>query len=143
METKPIVIEQLFNAPVSKVWKAITNRDEMKKWYFDLAEFKAEVGFTFQFTGGPSPEKQYVHVCEVTEVIANEKLTYSWSYEGYPGKSFVTWELEEQGNKTLLRLTHKGLETFPADNADFAAHNFVQGWTSIITESLKNYLEKE
>lgn len=143
METKPIVLEQLFNAPVSKVWKAITNRDEMKKWYFDLAEFNAEVGFKFQFTGGPSPEKQYVHLCEVTEVIGNKKLTYSWSYEGYPGKSFVTWELQEQGNKTLLRLTHKGLETFPADNTDFAAHNFVQGWTGIITESLKNYLEKE
>jgi uncharacterized protein YndB with AHSA1/START domain len=143
METQPIVVEQLFNAPVAKVWKAITDKNEMKKWYFDLAEFKAEVGFKFQFSGGPSPEKQYVHLCEVTEAVPDKKLTYSWSYEGYPGKSFVTWELEEKGDKTLLRLTHKGLETFPADNTDFAVHNFVEGWNGIINESLKNYLEKE
>jgi hypothetical protein len=39
-----------------------------------------------------------------------------------------------------LRLTHAGLETFPA-NKDFAKENFVQGWTDFIGNSLKNYLE--
>jgi uncharacterized protein YndB with AHSA1/START domain len=141
MDTQPIILEQLFDVPVSKVWRAITDKNEMKNWYFDLADFRAETGFTFRFSGGPSPERQYLHLCEVTEMIVEKKLTYSWRYEGYAGKSFVTFELFEQGSKTLLRLTHKGLETFPGDNADFDRRNFNEGWNAIVYTSLKNYLE--
>ncbi len=100
MDNQPIVLERVFNAPTSKVWKALTDKDEMKKWYFDLAEFKAELGFKFQFPGGPDPERQYLHQCEVTEVIPEKKLTYSWSYDGYQGNSFVTFELFNQDHNT-------------------------------------------
>ncbi len=75
MQQEPFVIEKTFNAPVEMVWKAISDKDEMKKWYFDLAEFKPEVGFEFRFSGGPSPEKMYLHLCKVTEVIENKKLS--------------------------------------------------------------------
>ena len=50
MNNQPIIIERTFDAPVGKVWQAITDKDEMKKWYFDLAEFKAETGLGFSFT---------------------------------------------------------------------------------------------
>jgi uncharacterized protein YndB with AHSA1/START domain len=143
MENQIIILERLFNAPVEKVWHAITDKNEMKNWYFDLAEFKAEIGFKFQFTGGPSPEKQYLHLCEITEVIHEKRLTYDWRYEGYSGNSSVTFELFGQGSQTLLKLTHKGLETFPKENADFAVKNFKEGWNEIIHISLKNYLEKK
>ena len=141
MSNQPIVIERTFDAPISKVWSAITDKNEMKNWYFDLAEFNAEPGFKFQFTGGPTPEKQYLHLCEITEVIPEKKLTYSWRYDGYAGNSFVTFELFEQGNKTLVKLTHKGLETFPEENPDFARGNFEEGWNEIINVSLKTFLE--
>jgi uncharacterized protein YndB with AHSA1/START domain len=140
MNAQPIVVERLFEAPAAKVWKAITDKNEMKKWYFDLAEFRAEKGFRFQFSGGPSPEKQYLHLCEVTEVVPGKKLTYSWRYDGYAGISYVTFELMERGDTTLLKLTHTGLESFPQDNPDFAASNFQMGWNDIINQYLKNYL---
>ena len=142
MENQPIIIERTFNAPVSKVWKSITDKTEMKKWYFDLAEFKAEKGFKFQFSGGPSPEKQYLHLCEITEVIPEKKLSHSWRYNGNAGNSFVTFELSAQENKTKLLFTHSGIETFPKENPDLAKHNFVAGWDHIISTSLKEYLEK-
>ena len=50
METKPLILERTYNAPIEKVWKAITDKDQMKEWYFELDEFKAEKGFKFQFT---------------------------------------------------------------------------------------------
>ena len=134
--------KRTFDAPVGKVWKALTDNNEMKKWYFDLAEFKPEVGFKFEFTGGPDDGVQYLHLCEITEVIADRKLTYSWRYEGYEGKSFVTFELSPQNEKTLLTLTHRGLESFPQGNPDFASNNFNEGWNHILNISLKNYLEK-
>ena len=142
MNNEPFVIERTYNAPTEKVWNAITDKHEMKQWYFDLAEFKAEVGFEFQFTGGPSPEKQYLHLCKITEVIPGKKLTYSWRYDGYEGNSFVTFELFAEGMNTRLKLTHVGLETFPEENPDLAKHNFVEGWTDIIGRSLKEYVEK-
>jgi len=141
MKNEPFVIERTYNASIDKVWSAITNRNEMKQWYFDLKEFKPEVGFEFEFMGGP-PEKSYRHLCKVTEVVKGKKITYSWRYDGYEGNSFVTWELFAEGNKTRLKLTHAGLETFPASNPDLAKENFAKGWTSIVGTSLPNYLEK-
>lgn len=141
MEQQPIVLERTFNAPVSKVWSAITNSEEMKKWYFDLPGFTPEVGYQFQFTGGPDDGKQYLHLCEITEVENEKKLTYSWRYDGYAGNSFVTFELFPEGDKTMLRLTHRGLETFPKENPDLDAKNFVAGWNHIINIALQQYLE--
>ena len=141
MNQQPFTIERTFNTSISIVWKAISNKEEMKKWYFDLAEFKPEAGFEFNFSGGP-PEKQYLHLCKVIEVIPNKKLSYTWRYDGYEGNSLVTFELFEVGNKTKLKLTHEGLETFPANNKHFAKENFVMGWTELIGSSLSNYLEK-
>lgn len=140
MKTEPFVIERTFNAPLQKVWKAITDKEDMKKWYFDLAEFIPKVGFEFEFMGGEK-DKCYLHKCKVTEVEEGKKITYSWRYDGYAGNSFVTWELFDEGGKTRLKLTHAGLETFPADNPDLAKHNFERGWTSILDTSLKGYLE--
>ena len=142
MNHEPFIIERTYNSSADKVWKAITDKNEMKQWYFDLVEFKAEVGFEFQFTGGPSPERQYVHRCKITEVIPGKKLTHSWRYDGYEGNSFVTFELYDEGSKTRLKLTHAGLETFPKENPDLAKHNFAEGWTDIIGRSLKEYVEK-
>jgi uncharacterized protein YndB with AHSA1/START domain len=125
------------------VWKAITDKNEMKNWYFELEEFRPEVGFEFQFYGGEK-DKCYLHICNVTEVIPGKKLTYSWRYDGYAGNSFVTFEIFPEGGKTRLKLTHEGLETFPGEEVpDLARHNFERGWNQIIGESLKNYLENK
>jgi uncharacterized protein YndB with AHSA1/START domain len=141
MKNEPFVIERVLNAPVEKVWKAITNEADMKQWYFDIPGFKPEVGFEFTFTG-TNEGKVFVHLCKVTEVIPNKKLTHSWRYDGYEGNSFVTFELSSEGTQTRLKLTHEGLETFPPI-ADFAKSNFEAGWTYIIGTSIKEFLEKD
>jgi uncharacterized protein YndB with AHSA1/START domain len=140
--TSPFVIERTYNAPIAKVWNAITDNAQMKKWYFDIADFKPEVGFEFQFEGQGKDGEKYIHLCKVTEVIKEKKLTHSWRYEGFEGYSFVTWELFPEGEKTKVKLTHAGLETFPktASNA-FAKENFVAGWTHITGISLKEFVE--
>ena len=143
MESNVIQLERVFDAPVDVIWKALTDKTEMKKWYFDLEEFKPEVGFKFTFTGGPDCDTQFVHLCEITEVIPQKKLTYSWSYEGYSGMSHVTFELSPQDNKTLFRLTHTGIDTFPKTNIHLDISNFRAGWDDIINRSLKAYLEPQ
>lgn len=143
MQNEAIVIEQSFQSSVETLWKAITNKDEMKIWYFDFQDFKPEVDFEFQFWGGPSEDRQYLHLCRITEVIPFQKLAYSWKYDGYEGNTIVTFNLSTDGNQTLLKLTHEGFESFPADNPDFARDNFVEGWNWIIGKSLKEYIENK
>ncbi|TKC10852.1 SRPBCC domain-containing protein [Pedobacter polaris] len=143
MKSENVVVERTYNAPIDKVWSAITNVDEMKNWYFQLEDFKPKVGFKFDFLGGPEDGKQYLHLCEVTEVEEGKKITYSWRYDNYPGNSFVTWELFDKGDQTLLRLTHAGLDTLEEGGPDFAKENFVEGWTYFVHTALKGYLESE
>ena len=140
MNNESFVIERTYNAPVNKVWKAITDRDLMQQWYFNIAAFKPEVGFEFTFDGG-SKEKTYTHLCKILEVIPNKKLSYTWRYKDYEGNSVVTFELFDEGEKTRLKLTHTGLETFPQVSKDFSKESFTQGWTHIIGTSLKNFVE--
>ena len=140
MNAAPIVVEQTFDAPISTVWEAITDKDKMKQWYFDLAEFKPEVGFEFSFMG-ENEGRKFKHLCRITVVMPGKKLAHTWQYEGYTGISVVTFELFDEGGKTRVKLTHEGLESFPVtEYKDFAKENFMGGWTYIIGTSLKRYL---
>ena len=38
---KAIILERTFDAPVGRVWTALTDVNEMRQWYFDLKEFQA------------------------------------------------------------------------------------------------------
>jgi uncharacterized protein YndB with AHSA1/START domain len=140
MNNEPFVIERTFNAPVEKVWKAITDKDQMKQWYFDIAEFKPEPGFEFQFEAGNENQK-FLHLCKITEVIKGRKLTHSWKYEGQNAETYVTWELFPEGDKTRLKLTHEGLERIAQYGPAFAKENFAGGWTQIVGKSLKEFVE--
>jgi len=138
--TEAVVIERTLNAQVARVWKALTDADQMRVWYFDLDEFKPEVGFEFEFTVEHEGTK-YHHLCKITEVIPQKKIAYTWRYAGEEGDSLVTFELFADGGKTRLKLTHEGLETFPKLPA-YAKTNFEKGWTEIIGSSLKQFVEK-
>jgi uncharacterized protein YndB with AHSA1/START domain len=142
MKNNAFEIERTYNAPVAQVWKAISDKEQMKQWYFDIPSFKPETGLEFQFYGETEKGEKYLHLCKVIEVVPEKKLTYSWRYEGYEGNSFVSFEFFAEGNKTKLKLTHEGLETLPASNSDFAKENFAKRWSEIIGTSLPAFLEK-
>ena len=134
-----IVIERTFNAPIGRVWRALTDVDQMREWYFDLKEFKAEVGFEFEFVV-THEGNTYHHLCKVTDVIPQKRIAYTWRYKGEPGDSLVTFELFAEGDKTRLTLTHTGVESFPKTPA-YARKNFEAGWTELVGASLKKFVE--
>lgn len=142
MKPEPFVIERTYNAPVEKVWHALTDAEQMKQWYFDVQDFKPEIGAEFSFTG-ENEGRVFVHLCKITEIVPNEKLSYTWRYKDYEGSSHLTFELFVQGETTRLKLTHEGLETFEVNGKDFRRENFAEGWNYIIGTSLQNFLEKQ
>ncbi|HEY4150539.1 MAG TPA: SRPBCC domain-containing protein [Chitinophagaceae bacterium] len=140
MKGEPLVVEYTYDAPAASIWQAITDKTKMKQWYFDIPEFKAEPGSRFQFHAG-NEGKEYLHLCEVKEVIPGKKLSYSWKYKDQPGDSLVSFELFPEGDKTRVKLLHTGLESFP-DQPDFRKSSFQEGWTYILGTSLKKFVEK-
>uniref|UniRef100_F4C8S1 Activator of Hsp90 ATPase 1 family protein n=1 Tax=Sphingobacterium sp. (strain 21) TaxID=743722 RepID=F4C8S1_SPHS2 len=142
MNKKIVVIERIYEATIEKVWEALTNKDQMKQWYFDVSDFKAEVGFEFQFSA-ENEGKIYLHKCQVVEAKPITKIAYTWSYEGYEGQSLVTFELfSEDENKTRLKLTHSGTDNF-LSHPDFEKADFNEGWESILGQSLRNFVETD
>jgi len=139
--SEAVILERTLNAPVAKVWKALTDVDQMRQWYFDLKEFKPQVGFEFEFVV-EHEGNTYHHLCRVTEVIPQQKIAYTWRYKREPGNSLVTFELFAEGDKTRLKLRHSGIETFPKTPA-YARKNFETGWTAILDSELKQFVEQK
>jgi uncharacterized protein YndB with AHSA1/START domain len=137
--TEPFTIERTFEAPVALVWRAITTPEDMSRWYFDMKNFKPEVGCEFQFIVEHEGNR-HDHRCKITEVVPQKKIAYTWRFEGREGNSLVTFELFAEGGKTKLKLTHAGLETF-AKTPSLARKNFVRGWTQLIGSELKDFVE--
>jgi len=110
-------LETIIKAPIQKVWKAISDKEEMTHWYFSLDTFIPEPRFESRFKGGKDPNHPFI----IIEVIPNGKLSYSWTYEGY---TFVSFNLSEEGEHTRLKFLHEGLETFSDTIPDLAKENF-------------------
>jgi uncharacterized protein YndB with AHSA1/START domain len=136
-DEQPLIMERTYTAPVAAVWSALTNIEQMRRWYFDMDGFRPEVGAEFTFAGEKDGIKK-VHLCQVKEVIQNKKISYSWRYKDHEGMSLLTFELFDEGENTRLKLTHAGLETFKV----FTKQNFQDGWNHFINTALVNFLSE-
>jgi uncharacterized protein YndB with AHSA1/START domain len=138
----PVTINQLLDAPVRKVWDALTLHDQMIRWFFEnIPEFEPEVGFQTRFPVY-SGERIFTHVWKILEVVPLKKILYQWSYTEYPGESKVTFELTDQENQTRLIVRHEGLESFSQEIPEFSRENCRAGWTFFIQERLPLFLEE-
>ena len=143
MNNDPIVVEQTYNVPVAEVWIAITDKVQMRQWYFEpMTDFEPRVGFETQFDV-QAEGRTFRHQWKVTEVVPEARIAYDWRYEGYPGDSLVTWELAEVPDGTRLTLTHREQEAFPQDDPMFSREAGEAGWGYLLGESLKAFLERQ
>ena len=139
----PIIVEQSYNTSINNVWDAITKVYLMRQWFFENIEtFKPEVGFETQFNVH-AESRDFLHMWKITEVVPTKKIVYDWKYGGISGEGVVIFELFEQGNQTMLRLTNRGLESFPKDIPEFTRESCIEGWNYFIKNSLKEFLKKE
>ncbi|MBS1662543.1 MAG: SRPBCC domain-containing protein, partial [Bacteroidetes bacterium] len=98
-----------------RVWQAITDPDQMQEWHLP----------------GTSAANQW----KITEVIPDQKISYEWRLEGFPGNSRVTFEVVPDGDGAKLIVTHTGLE---AQNKE----DIQEGWDFFIHTQLKSFLDK-
>lgn len=142
VDEEQVVVEETFNTSAGKVWEAITNHSQMIQWYFEnIPDFKPEVGFETQFDI-ENEGRVFPHLWKVTEAVSNQKITYTWRFEGYTGDSYVTFDLFEEGANTRLRVSVTVLEDFPDDIPEFRRESCLGGWEYFIKNRLKEYLNK-
>jgi len=140
MKDQPIIMDRTLDASPERIWKAITDREQMKQWYFGtIDDFKPEVGFQTQFNVR-NGNKDYLHIWKVTEVIPFKKISYNWKFVEYPGDSVVSFELSSENNLTKLHFTHTGWDSFANDNPDFSLESWQNGWNYFLSYRLKKFL---
>jgi uncharacterized protein YndB with AHSA1/START domain len=129
------------NAPVSRVWRALTDYREFGEW------FRVKLGRPFvpgQVSRGQITWPGYEHVVweGLIEKMEPERLfsftwphaksldkaDYSPDYTGAP-TTLVEFTLEKTATGTLLRLTESGFESIPADWRAQAFRGNEGGWT--------------
>lgn len=139
----PIIVKQVFDAPVTRVWDAITNHKEMIQWYFEMIpDFKPEVGFKTTFDVH-SEDRTFPHIWEILEVIPNKKISYRWTYANYEGESSSTFELFEDQDQTTLVLTCEVHQDFDDSVPEFKRESCIGGWTYFIQGQLGGFLRKQ
>lgn len=137
----PIIVEQTYPVSRDRVWRAITEREQMVEWFFsEIPQFRAEEGFRTQFNIH-SEGRDFLHLWTITEVIPEAKIVYDWRYQDMPGIGIVTFQLEDDGDGTRLRIINEGLESFPKEVPEFSRDSCINGWEYFIQGNLLDYLE--
>ncbi len=136
-----VTISHRYNAPIEKVWDAITRPEQMKTWYFHVRDFALEEGNVFTFyeteTGG-----KYLHRCEILRIIPQKLFEHTWEHPSHSaGTTLLQWKLTAEGeHETLLTLSHSNLENLADAGPEFAPENYEFGWKGFINIALRNYL---
>ena len=135
MPEKDIIKVVEVSAPTDSVFKAITEEDELKKWWVDVPQLEKKMGgkmlFRFLKENSEMLTKDFVVEGKILDFIPNQKISYTWKPvddSGYPD-TVVTWILEGiSDNKTKLTLLHSGLEQ--ANDASHLDH----GWSYFLNK---------
>jgi uncharacterized protein YndB with AHSA1/START domain len=102
----PIEKKLTVNAPVNKVWEALTNPKELQQWMMMSTNFEPTAGKDFTFKSDPTEEWDGIFKCGVKEVVENKKLSYTWDTAFINAETLVEIELSKNGDKTELSLVH-------------------------------------
>ena len=124
-------------APVSKVWKALTDHEQFGEWFRVKLEGPFVPG---QISRGMITWPGYEHLQWTATVQKIEPETYfsfTWNpYATDPATDYsketptlVEFKLEPSATGTLLRLTESGFDKIPADRRDEAFQRNDGGWT--------------
>lgn len=145
METDPesgLIIRRIYNADRKTLFKALTDPEILKQWFFPVREegwsatvdFNAEVGKNYSITMHDPDGKDYVHSGEFREIIPGQKLVFTWNSHAATD-SVVTIELKKVENGTEFTLVHNFL---PEDEKE--GHK--EGWIELL-ENLKKLLKSK
>ncbi|MCI0449811.1 MAG: SRPBCC domain-containing protein [Chlorobi bacterium] len=131
----PIVKKVSIDAPVDKVWKAVTEPKLLEEWITMPNNIKAELGHEFEFktdSEGKFGEWDKIIRCKITELVLNKKISFTWQFELMNGETLVSIELADNKGITELTLTHSGFES-DTEKGEYWRDNSADGWRDLLS----------
>lgn len=148
-----IVINRVFDLPISKVWQAWTDADEFKKWWgpkdftCPSSKMEARVGGKYLSCMRGPDGKEYWSTGVVKEFIPERKLVVTDSFSdekgniisgseyGLPGnwpkELLISVYLEEADGATKMKLRHEGIP-------DEMREECIKGWNESFDKLERN-----
>jgi len=128
-----IIEERHMAATPERVWAALTNPEEITRWWSSAAQFTPEVGKLAEFRFRPPAGTLQFDVAELEQGKRMRWMTRQAPPQ-WAGTS-VTWYLEPIQSGTKLVFTHEGFARIDE------AYERIQGNWCYFLDSLKSYLE--
>lgn len=129
--------EHVFNHDIDKVWRAITEAEEISTWFIK-ADFKPEKGYNYTFFSEPN-EKGCTTISGVVKKANPYVLIYTWVVADTNIETTVKWELKATKEGTKLYLEHSGISNYTGETAIKMFESFNGGWDNCI-RGLSSYL---
>lgn len=133
MATPKVEVSKRVPAPRNMVFQAWTQPGMLQRWFapgpltVPEADVDAKVGGRYRIAMQNPDGEKYVCIGSYKEVTPDTKLVFTWAWEGAPGpETTVTVELEDDGEGTLVKLTHVG---FPSEEE---AKKHEEGWVGCL-----------
>jgi len=153
MSTSDRIEEQVvLNATRERVWRALTNADELGSWFgVNLAGATIASG---AHIAGHITIPGYEHVkfdAIIEELIPERRFAWRWhpntmdssiDYSSEP-RTLVTFTLEDapEGRGTLVRVVESGFDAIPASRREAAFKGNSNGWRGQLQKRLPAFLQ--
>jgi|1185.fasta_scaffold65868_2 uncharacterized protein YndB with AHSA1/START domain len=148
--TDKIEEQVVLHAPRARVWRALTNPDELAAWFgVKLSTKTIAPGANVL---GHMAIPGYEHVAFdviIDEVVSERRFAWRWhpnaldasvDYSAEP-RTLVTFTLEDAPNgETLLRVVESGFDALPASRRAAAFLGNSNGWRGQLQKRLPSYL---
>jgi uncharacterized protein YndB with AHSA1/START domain len=136
-------------APVSRIWRALTDHREFGEWFHVRLDGPFVAG---KVSHGQITYPGYEHVkwYAVVQKMEPERLfSFTWHHSLDPNAdpskeptTLVEFKLEKTGTGTLLTLTESGFENLPENLRLEAFRRNDRGWTEQM-KNIENYVAKK
>ncbi len=120
---------QNFNVPIARLFEAWSNIDIIKTWFapgnmtVPEATAEVEVGGQYRIVMQDEDGAQHIVGGQYKEISANEKLVFSWQWEGSPNTTLVT---------VLFKAIDEGTTELMLNHSEFIEEGFrdhhLKGW---------------
>ncbi|MCU0488478.1 MAG: SRPBCC domain-containing protein [Anaerolineales bacterium] len=134
-ESQLFEFTQPIQANLQQVFRAFTNATALKEWMCDVATLVPKTGGRIYMAWNSG----FYAAGEFTRFEPDRLLAYSWFGRGEPAPTLVEVNLNQEGDHTIVKLTHSGLGS--SAEWENMTNELKEGWATSL-ENLASVLEK-
>ncbi len=132
--TDQIVICAQINVPRDRVWRALTEEEQIAEWWGGYVSLDARPGGRLTERWTDSGGREVVTSGEVVRLNAPQTLELTWADDDWDESTRVLFQLEEAADGTHLTLEHSGWEAFPSSLREELIRAHASGWSQHVAK---------